>query len=228
MSNARAQFETEAIPTPVGDLVITFLGHGSLLFTFNDENIYVDPWSKVADYSKLPEADIVLVTHEHQDHLDLQALASVRTDKTVVVLTETCARQVDGGIVMRNGDVHKIGEVQVDAVPAYNVVHKRENGQPFHPQGVGNGYIMTFGDRRVYVAGDTEDIPEMEELRDIECAFLPMNLPYTMTPEMVAEAAKKFRPKVLYPYHYGDTDTSKLERLLKEEQGIEVRIRGMA
>ena len=228
MLEAPAQFETDVIPTSEGDLEITFLGHGSLLFAFNGKTIYVDPWSRVADYSKLPEADIVLVTHEHQDHLDLQALASVRTDETAVVLTETCARQVEGGIMMQNGDVQTVKGVQVDAVPAYNVVHKRENGQPFHPRGVGNGYIMTFGDKRVYVAGDTEDIPEMKELQDIDCAFLPMNLPYTMTPEMVAEAAKAFRPNILYPYHYGDTDTSKLESLLNEEQGIEVRIRGMA
>ena len=228
MLEAPAQFETDVIPTSEGDLEITFLGHGSLLFAFNGKTIYVDPWSRVADYSKLPEADIVLVTHEHQDHLDLQALASVRTDETAVVLTETCARQVEGGIMMQNGDVQTVKGVQVDAVPAYNVVHKRENGQPFHPRGVGNGYIMTLGDKRVYVAGDTEDIPEMKELQDIDCAFLPMNLPYTMTPEMVAEAAKAFRPNILYPYHYGDTDTSKLESLLNEEQGIEVRIRGMA
>lgn len=228
MLEAPAQFETDVIPTSEGDLEITFLGHGSLLFAFNGKTIYVDPWSRVADYSKLPEADIVLVTHEHQDHLDLQALASVRTDETAVVLTETCARQVEGGIMMQNGDVQTVKGVQVDAVPAYNVVHKRENGQPFHPRGVGNGYIMTFGDKRVYVAGDTEDIPEMKELQDIDCAFLPMNLPYTMTPEMVAEAAKAFRPNILYPYHYGDTDTSKLESLLNEEQGIDVRIRGMA
>ena len=228
MLGAPAQFETDVIPTSEGDLEITFLGHGSLLFAFNGKTIYVDPWSRVADYSKLPEADIVLVTHEHQDHLDLQALASVRTDKTAVVLTESCVGQVEGGIMMQNGDVQTVKGVQVDAVPAYNVVHKRENGQPFHPRGVGNGYIMTFGDRRVYVAGDTEDIPEMKELQDIDCAFLPMNLPYTMTPEMVAEAAKAFRPKIVYPYHYGDTDTSKLESLLNDEQGIEVRIRGMA
>jgi len=108
------------------------------------------------------------------------------------------------------------------------MIHKRDNGQPFHPEGVGNGYILTFGDKRVYVAGDTENIPEMKTLQGIDVAFLPMNLPYTMTPEMVADAAKSFRPKILYPYHYGDTDTSKLLELLKDEQEIEVRIRQMS
>ena len=197
------------------------------MLAFNGKNIYVDPFSRVADYSQLPEADVVLITHEHRDHLDLQALASVRTERTAVVLTEACARQVEGGIVMQNGDVHTVNGVTIEAVPAYNLVHKRENGQPFHPKGVGNGYVMTFGDKRVYVAGDTENIPEIKKLQDIDCAFLPMNLPYTMTPEMVADAAKAFQPKILYPYHYGNTDTSKLVELLREQKGIEVRIRKM-
>jgi len=224
----REQFETDVIPTSAGDLEITFLGHGSLTLTFNGKTIYVDPFSRVADYSKLPEADVVLITHEHHDHLDLQALASVRTERTVVVLTETCARQVEGGIVMRNGDERIVNGLRIEAVPAYNLVHKRETGQPFHPRGIGNGYIVTFGDKRVYVAGDTENIPEMKRLQGIHCAFLPMNLPYTMTPEMVADAAKAFQPNILYPYHYGNTDTSKLEELLREEKGIEVRIRRLA
>jgi len=221
------QFETDVIQTSAGDLKITFLGHGTLMLTLNGRNIHVDPFSRVADYSKLPKADVILITHEHRDHLDLKALASVRTEKTEVILTETCAKQVEGGIVMQNGDVHTVNGVTIEAVPAYNLVHKRENGQPFHPQGVGNGYVMTFGDKRVYVAGDTENIPEMKKLEGIDCAFLPMNLPYTMTPEMVADAAKAFQPKILYPYHYGNTDTSKLVELLREQKGIEVRIRKM-
>jgi L-ascorbate metabolism protein UlaG (beta-lactamase superfamily) len=226
--DGQVQFETDVIPTSGGDLEITFLGHGSLLLAFDGNAIYVDPFSRVADYAKLPKAAVVLITHEHHDHLDLQALASVRTDKTVVILTEICAKQVEGGIVMRNGDMRTVKGMQVKAVPAYNVVHKRDDGQPFHPRGVGNGYVLTFADKRVYVAGDTEDIPEMGELQDIDCAFLPMNLPYTMTPEMVAKAAKAFRPGILYPYHYGNTDTSKLEDLLREEMDIEVRIRNLA
>ena len=222
-----ATFETDTIKTSAGDLKITFLGHGSLYFTFGGKVIHVDPFSAVADYSTLPKADIVLLAHEHMDHLDLKALNPVRSDKTIVVLPEVCAKQVEGGLVMKNGDVKTVGGLKIEAVPAYNIVHKREAGQPFHPKGVGNGYIITFGDKRVYVAGDTENIPEMKNIKNIDVAFLPMNLPYTMTPEMAADAAKTITPKVLYPYHYGETDTSKLVALLKDTKEIEVRIRKM-
>jgi L-ascorbate metabolism protein UlaG (beta-lactamase superfamily) len=226
--SANKQYETDTIHTSAGDLTITFLGHGSLMFDFNQLNISIDPFSQVADYSQLPKADLILITHEHQDHLDLTALADVRTENTDLVLTEICAKQITGGTIMQNGDVRSVRGIQIEAVPAYNLVHKRENGQPFHPKGIGNGYIMTFGDMRVYVAADTENTPEMKALTNIDVAFLPMNLPYTMTPEMVADAAKAFQPRLLYPYHFGNTDTSKLIELLRDEKGIEVRIRQMA
>jgi L-ascorbate metabolism protein UlaG (beta-lactamase superfamily) len=128
---------------------------------------------------------------------------------------------------MKNGDVQTVMGIKIEAVPAYNLVHKRENGQPFHPKGQGNGYVLTFGDKRVYIAGDTENTPEMKALKNIDVAFLPMNLPYTMTPEMVADAAQAFKPKVLYPYHYGDTETSRITILLKDNKNSEVRIRKM-
>ena len=224
---AQEKFETDTFKTSAGDLKITFIGHWTLMLTFGGKIIHVDPFSKMADYTKLPKADIILLTHEHIDHLDLKALNPVRTEKTLVVLTQTCAKQVEGGIVMNNGDVKSIEGLKIEAVPAYNIVHKRDNGQPFHPKGIGNGYIITFGDKRVYIAADTENIPEMKGLKEIDIAFLPMNLPYTMTPEMVADAAKAFKPKILYPYHYGETDTSKLVNLLKDSKEIEVRIRKM-
>ena len=104
--------------------------------------------------------------------------------------------------------------LKIEAVPAYNIVHMHDSGEPFHPRGVGNGYIITFGDKRVYIAADTENTREMKELKNIDIAFLPMNVPYTMTPEMVADAAKAFKPKLLYPYHYGNTDTSRIVDLL--------------
>ena len=224
---AQGKFETDMIKTSAGDLRITFIGHGTLMFNFEGKVIHVDPYSTLAHYATLPKADLILLTHEHRDHLDLAALNAVRTEKTVVVLTEACAKQVQGGILMMNGDVKTVEGLKIEAVPAYNIVHKRDTGQPFHPKGVGNGYIITFGDRRVYVAGDTENIPEMKGLKNIDIAFLPMNLPYTMTPEMLADAAKTFKPKILYPYHFGETDTSKVVSLLKGTPEIEVRIRKM-
>jgi len=227
VAHAQTHFETDNITTSDGDLKITFIGHASLIFTFNEKVIHVDPDGGLADYSSLPKADIVLITHEHGDHFDLSAIKTLRTDQTELVLTETCAKKISSGIVMKNGDVQIVQGIRIEAIPAYNIIHKRDNGQPFHPKGVGNGYILTFGDKRVYVAGDTENITEMKMLQGIDVAFLPMNLPYTMTPEMVVDAAKSFIPKILYPYHYGNTDTSKLVELLKDEQEIEVRIRKM-
>jgi len=224
---AQGNFQTDILKTSQGDLEITFIGHGSLMFTFNGKVIHVDPFSKLAEYSKFPKADMLLITHEHRDHLDLKAMEAVRTDKTVLLLTKTCAAKLKGGIIMENGDTETVGGLKIEAVPANNLVHMRSEGIPFHPKGIGNGYVITFGDKRVYVAGDTENIPEMKKLERIDCAFLPMNLPYTMNPEMVADAAKAFKPKILYPYHYGDTDTSNLEQLMKNTQDVEIRIRMM-
>jgi L-ascorbate metabolism protein UlaG (beta-lactamase superfamily) len=224
---AQQNFEEDTFETSGGNLKITFIGHGSLMFTFGEKIIHIDPFSNLADYTRFPKADLILLTHEHMDHLDPKALGAVRTRKSVVILTETCAKQIQGGMVMKNGDVKTIEGVKIEAVPAYNIVHKRPDGQPFHPKGIGNGYVITFGDKRVYVAGDTENIPEIKDLKNIDIAFLPMNLPFTMTPEMVADSVKSSKPKILYPYHFGETDTSKLVNLLKDEKGIEIRIRQM-
>ena len=218
-------FEEDTFETSAGELRVTCVGHGTLMFTLGQTVIHVDPVSGEADYAAMPKADVILVTHEHGDHLDPQAIAAIRKEGTTVILTEQCARAVSGGIVMKNGDVRMVGELKVEAVPAYNIVHERSPGRPFHPPGVGNGYVITFGDTRVYVAADTENTPELKALSGIDVAFLPMNLPYTMTPEMAADAARALRPKVVYPYHYGQTDAQELVRLLADEGDIEVRIR---
>ena len=221
------KFQMDTIATKAGELKITFIGHATLMFDYGGKVVHVDPWSKLADYAKLPKADLVLVTHEHQDHLDPKAVAAVRNENTKVVLTKACADKVPDGIMMKNGDVQTVQGFKVEAIPAYNIVQKRPDGQPFHPKGVGNGYVVTFGATRVYVAGDTENTPEMKKLEKIDIAFLPMNLPYTMTPAMVADAAKAFQPKILYPYHYGETDPNELVNLLKDSKNIEVRVRKM-
>ncbi len=221
-----ADFEQDIIATGDGELSITFIGHGTLCFEWNNKVVHVDPWSRLADYSALPKADVILITHQHGDHLDAAAIEAVSNEKTTVFLTQACTDKASGQ-VMKNGDVKEIAGLTIKAVPAYNIEHKRDNGQPFHPKGEGNGYVITFGDVTVYVAGDTENVPEMAELTGtIDIAFLPMNLPYTMTPDMAADAAKSLAPTILYPYHFGDTDVQQLVNLLKDDT-IDVRIRKM-
>jgi L-ascorbate metabolism protein UlaG (beta-lactamase superfamily) len=226
-SIAQEAFEKDIIKTFSGDLEISFIGHGTLMLKYNGKIIYIDPYSQLADCDKLPKADLILVTHEHFDHLDLKALTKLRKPNTVIIHTRTCAEKVKGGTIMANGDVQTLMGIKVEAIPAYNIVHKREDGQPYHSKGTDNGYVLTFDDQRIYVAGDTENTADMKALKNINCAFLPMNMPYTMTPEMVADAVKVFKPKILYPYHFGETDTSKLVSLLRDSPEIEVRIRKM-
>lgn len=227
--SAQGEFSSDVLKTSRGDLTMTFIGHGTLMFTLADGGlvIHIDPVGREADYSRLPKADLVLITHEHGDHLDASALSTLSKPGMQVFMTEACRSKYPDGTVMQNGDSREWEGMRIEAVPAYNIEHMRGPGSPFHPKGSGNGYVLTIGDTRIYVAGDTENTPEMKALKDIDVAFLPMNLPYTMTPEMVADAAKAFRPKVLYPYHYGKTDTSKVVKLLEGEAGIEVRIRKM-
>ncbi|MGD8538294.1 MAG: MBL fold metallo-hydrolase [Candidatus Aminicenantes bacterium] len=222
-----SDYEEDIIPTSEGDLKITCIGHGTLMFTFDAKIIHIDPVFRYADYTKMPKADLILVTHEHGDHLDDVAIQDLIKEGTVIICTSKCLDRINikGSTVMKNGDKKILQGIAIEAIPAYNIKHMRSENNPFHPKGEGNGYILTFGDKRVYVAGDTENTPEMKALTNIDVAFLPMNLPYTMTPEMVADAAKAFKPKILYPYHFGNTDTSQLVELLKDTPEIEVRIR---
>ena len=221
------KLEEDSIPTSRGDLRISFVGHASLFFTFDGKVIHVDPVSGEGDYRGFPKADLILITHEHFDHLDAEAVRLIRKPGTQVVISQACAGKIKDAVVMKNGGKMTALEFEIEAVPAYNIVHKRSDGNPFHPKGQGNGYVITFGDKRVYVAGDTEPIPEMKSLGTVDIAFLPINLPYTMSPEMAAEAARAIKPKILYPYHYGETDTRKLVERLKSSPEIVVRVRRM-
>jgi len=223
-----AEFEKDVFQTSGGELTITFIGHGTLMMQYNGKVIHIDPVSMFADYNTLPKADLVLITHEHGDHLDSKTLDLIKKTDTKIVLTKTCNEKYQGTDVMENGDTKVFDGITVEAVPAYNIKNKRPDGGAFHPKGQGNGYVIRFGDKKVYVAGDTENIPEMANLKDIDITFLPMNLPYTMTPEMCANAAKMFRPKILYPYHFGETNTEELIKLLKDSPEIEVRIRKLS
>lgn len=220
-------FQEDVIATSAGDLAITFIGHGTLMFRLQEQVIHVDPVSREADYTTLPGADLILVTHEHGDHLDAEAIGQILKAGTRVVVSSSCDGRLEDALVLQNGETTTAAGLEIEAVPAYNIQHMRSPGQPYHPEGNGNGYVITFGDLRVYVAGDTENTPEMKALTGIDVAFLPMNFPYTMTPEMVADAARALRPRILYPYHFGRTDPRELVRLLADEEGIEVRVREM-
>jgi L-ascorbate metabolism protein UlaG (beta-lactamase superfamily) len=216
----------DTIRTSGGDLQISFIGHGTLMFAYDGKIIHVDPWSKLADYANLPKADLILITHEHQDHLDVTAIEQLKKPGTRIVVNRSAAVSVPDTLVMANGETQVVRGLSIEAVPAYNLVHMRSAGVPFHPKGNGNGYLITFGETRVLVAGDTENTPELKGLNGVDIAFLPMNLPYTMTPEMVADAALALQPKILYPYHFGETDTARIIELLNGS-GIDVRIRPM-
>ena len=221
-----SNFEKDFFTTSEGELEITFIGHGTLLMTFNGKVIHIDPVSRYADYTKLPKADLILITHEHGDHLDPKAIETIEKQNTQIVLTDICNQKIEGTAILKNGESGSFAGIEVAAVPAYNIKNERAPGMPFHPKGSGNGYVLTIANKKVYVAGDTENIPEMENLKNIDIAFLPMNLPYTMTPEMVVDACKMLQPKILYPYHFGDSNTNELKVLLeKNNLDTELRIR---
>ena len=222
--------KTDIIPTSEGDLKMTLIGHGTLMFEYGGKIIHVDPWTKVGNYTSLPRADLVLITHHHRDHLDPAALEQIIKDNTIIVMTQKCAEQIEDKtwypILMANGDKRTLGGLSIEAIPAYNLVHKRESGAPFHPKGEGNGYIITFGDKRIYVAGDTENTPEMKALKGIDAAFIPMNLPYTMDSAMAADAVKAFKHKLLYPYHTRSKEGDQVAGFMELMKGFdEVNIR---
>ena len=200
--------------------------HGSLSINIDDKWIYVDPVTDkvqpVTDYTTMPKADYILITHEHGDHLDTKAIEQLTKEGTTLIVNPRSSEILGGkGEVMRNGDNKEISTWKVDAVPAYNTSADK---QKFHPKGRDNGYVLTIEGLRIYIAGDTEPIAEMQDIKDIDVAFLPCNLPFTMTPEQLSEAAKTIHPKVLFPYHYGKTDILHVVKLL-EGRGIDVRIR---
>jgi L-ascorbate metabolism protein UlaG (beta-lactamase superfamily) len=216
--------EFDKINTSAGIVEMHFIGHGSLMFKVNGFVIYIDPVRSSGNYDFLPKADLILVTHEHGDHLDVKLIEDLKKEGTLLFCNQNSKLKVPWAMAMKADDRQEINNIIIEAVPAYNIVNESTTGHPFHPKGVGIGYILTIGGKRFYIAGDTENTPEMKSLRNIDVAFLPMNLPYTMTPAMVADAALAFKPKILFPYHFGDTDTNEIIKLLKDTD-ISVRIR---
>ena len=216
----------DVFKTPTGkEVVFHCIKHGSLRICYDGKEFEIDPVTNIppaTDYSTMPKADYIFVTHEHGDHFDKQAIAALTKEQTQLITNQRCAEMLGYGKVMANGDQLTIAaDIHVEAVPAYNCTPGREQ---FHPKGRDNGFIIIIDGLRVYIAGDTEDIPEMSNIKNIDVAFLPCNQPYTMTPEQVANAARIIQPKVLFPYHYSNTEIQKVADLL-EGSSTEVRIR---
>jgi L-ascorbate metabolism protein UlaG (beta-lactamase superfamily) len=210
-----AQQHPDVYTTPMGPLVITPVNHGSVMLRIKGKVIHVDPYEKSVDYATLPKADLVLITHEHSDHYDKKALDKVTKKETHIIATSSVvAAGLKEATVLKNGESTQWNDIRIEAVPSYNIVHKSPNGKPYHEKGVSNGYVLSFKNFRVYIAGDTENIPEMSKLGKIQVAFLPKNLPYTMTNEQFVEAAKVIRPKALYAYHYFELNRDSLTKQL--------------
>ena len=225
---AQESEQCDVFKTPRGTTVKMFcIKHGSIRMQVGDKWIYVDPVTKAVkpetDYSTLPKADYILVTHEHFDHLDSVAINQLTKEGTRLITNARCHELLGGkGEVMANGDGLILSDDwSIEAVPAYNISPEKLQ---FHPRGRDNGFVLTIEGMRIYIAGDTEDIPEMGTIMGVDVAFLPCNLPYTMSPEQCSQAANMVKPAVLFPYHYGDTDIQRLVQLL-DGSGIDVRIR---
>ena len=207
-------------------VTITCIKHASLEINYDGVEIQIDPVGMGAkpdtDYGQFPKANLILITHEHRDHFEREAIALLRTPATTVYSNQAVYNMFRNCLVMNNGDsiVYR-NDIKIEAVPAYNYT---EGHTQFHPKGRDNGYILTLDGLRIYIAGDTEDIPEMADIKNIDIAFLPCNQPYTMTVDQLAKAARTISPKVLFPYHYSQTPISQTVMKLAGS-GIEVRIR---
>lgn len=211
------------------DIHITFIKHASLMIEYSNQFIYIDPVGEFCNFETMPKADFILVTHDHYDHFDTKAIQTIRKPSTKIVANKLVIDALNEGIALANNeDVSLSQDIHVLAFAAYNTTPGRDK---FHPKIINNGYVLTIDETAIYISGDTEHIDEMKNLKDkIDIAFLSVNQPYTMTIEQATQAAKDIKPKILYPYHYGQTEQitpiHQLIQALKEEQ-VEVRIRNM-
>lgn len=220
--------QTDVVETSKGPLKITPLFHGSVMLEFAGKIIHVDPWSQ-ADYAGIPQADLIVITHTHSDHMDPALLKTLRKESTILVappaVTDTLNGTVGDTDAISNGEKKTFLGIEIEAVPMYNLKLGSGPGKPFHHKGIGNGYILSFGDTRVYFSGDTECVPEMKALKNISVAFVAMNPPRTMPPTEAAACVEAFRPKIVYAYHYRGQNTQEFADALKNTPGVEVRLR---
>lgn len=221
-----AMLEGDHIPTEQGDLVIHPISHATFAASWDGKIIYVDPTGGAEAFDGLPDPDLVLITDVHGDHLDAETLEAVTTANTQIVAPAAVVEQLPATLASRartlaNGEEVTLLDVSVEAVPMYNLTEERLQ---YHEQGRGNGYVVEMGGTRVYISGDTEDIPEMRALEDIDVAFVAFNLPYTMTEQQAADAVLEFQPDIVYPYHYRGSDVDAFaSQVSKGNPDIEVR-----
>ncbi|HTJ57749.1 MAG TPA: MBL fold metallo-hydrolase [Devosiaceae bacterium] len=219
--------QPDTLQTRAGDLVIQPVNHATVILSHGSDVIYVDPVGGADRYKPFNKPTAILLTHAHSDHFDVPTLEAVGQNVKLIIAPQIVLDALPADLkakakLMKNGDTGEVNGLPLQAVAAYNTTPDRLR---YHPKGVGNGYVLTFADKKVYVAGDTEDIPEMRDLTGIDIAFVPMNLPYTMTGQQAAAGVKAFRPRVVYPYHYGKDgpEPAKFAAAIKGTAGIEVR-----
>jgi L-ascorbate metabolism protein UlaG (beta-lactamase superfamily) len=220
---AQTQRPVEEFRTNAGVVKITPVRHASMVIEAGGKVIQVDPWSQ-GNYDGLPKADLILITDIHPDHLDAKEIANLKKGDTAIIAPAAVAKTLTEAKVISNGESTTWDKWRIEAVPMYNLKRGPSEGKLFHDKGRGNGYVLTYGGMRFYIAGDTEGTPEMLALKNIDVAFVPMNLPYTMPPEEAADAVRAFHPKIVYPYHYSGSDTSAFQKALAGT-GIDVRLR---
>lgn len=210
-----------------GEITIHPVGHASLALKGGGKVIYADPVGDVAAYKNLPKPDLILVTHEHGDHYNVETLGGLMGDNTLLLTNPAVYGKLPTELKSKaseigNGDSSEIAGLTISAIPAYNTTQDRKK---YHPQGRDNGYVFMLDGKRIYIGGDTEDIPEMRALESVDLAFVPMNLPFTMDVNQAASAVAQFKPKVVYPYHYRGSDTAEFKKLVAAEtDAVEVRL----
>lgn len=221
-SRAQSNRPSQTFDTSSGPVKVTPLYHATMLIEAGGKNIYVDP-AKPANFSGLPKADLILITDIHGDHMDSEAIAAISKSGTQIFAPPAVVATVTTAAAISNGETKSWAGWTIEAIPMYNLKRGPEPGKLYHDKGRGNGYVLTYGGKRFYISGDTEGIPEMRALKNIDVAFVCMNLPYTMPPDEAADAVKAFHPKIVVPYHLQGSDLKVFEDALKGT-GIEVRV----
>lgn len=193
-------------------LIIHVLGHSSVFIEYDTLNVYIDPYATIYNFTGMPKADLILVTHGHSDHFDISAIDKIKQNSTLMIYPQVCAstnKYTGKDTIMSNGDTISISGLKIRAIPAYNLTKTQ------HPKGVGNGYVIKTGNKQIYFAGDTEKVPEMTGLKNIDFAFVGYSQPYNMTADSILAFCKTVKPRFLIPYHYDSNDPTVLLNLMK-------------